>query len=90
MILMVLGNALLLSFIICCVVSAALQVMAWSRHAKGGVPITVKALWRPDGFFDEVGMHQIRIARRLLTIGILAYIAYGSTIVIASVTRSIS
>jgi hypothetical protein len=71
------GNALVFSFIICCVVSAALQILAWSRHAREGVPVSLRALWRPEGYFDEIGLHQIRLARRLLTVGGCAYLAYG-------------
>ena len=86
---MIIGNTLLFSFIICCVVSAALQIVAWSRHAREGAPVTMKALWKPEGYFDEIGLHQIRIARRLLTVGILAYVAYGSTIVISGIASSL-
>jgi hypothetical protein len=82
-----LSNALVYSFIICCVVSAALQILAWSRHAKEGVPVTVRALWQPEGYFDEIGMHQIRLARRLLTVGGVAYLGYGAILLATNVTQ---
>ena len=78
-------NALLFSFVICCVVSAVLQVLAWARHAKAGIPVDIRALWKPEGYFDEVGLHQIRLARRLLTLGAMAYLAYGGLLVFTSV-----
>lgn len=75
------STALVFSFIICCVVSAALQIMAWSRHSLEGMPVTVRALWKPEGYFDEIGLHQIRLARRLLTVGGVAYLTYGGLII---------
>jgi hypothetical protein len=80
-----LANTLVFSFIVCCVVSAALQILAWSRHSKRGAPVTVRALWKPEGYFDEVGLHQIRLARRLLMVGGFAYLAYGALIVVMNV-----
>jgi hypothetical protein len=77
----ILATALLFSFIMCCVVSAALQVMAWSRHALEGVTVTVRALWKPEGYFDEVGLQQMRLARRLLAVGGWAYLTYGLILV---------
>jgi len=72
----VLASALVSSFVICCLVSAALQILAWWRHAREGVPVSIKALWKPEGYFDEVGIHQIRLARRLLNFGGWAYLGY--------------
>ena len=86
--LVIIGNGLIFSFIICCVVSAALQIVAWSRHAREGVPVSLRALWRPEGYFDEIGLHQIRIARKLLTVGVLAYLGYGAIIVATNVSRA--
>ncbi|MEX2583806.1 MAG: hypothetical protein WD766_11060 [Gemmatimonadota bacterium] len=83
-----LATALVYSFITCCVVSAALQVLAWSRHAKEGAPITVRALWQPEGYFDEIGLQQIRLARRLLTVGGLAYLAYGALMLTTNVAAA--
>jgi hypothetical protein len=88
MTLALLSNALVFSFIICCVVSAALQILAWSRHSKEGMPVTVRALWKPEGYFDEIGMHQIRLARRLLTVGAMAYLGYGLLLIIESVASA--
>lgn len=68
---------LLLTFVVCCVVSAALQILAWSRHAREGAPVSVRALWKPEGHFDEIGLRQIRIARRLLLLGGIAYLSFG-------------
>lgn len=79
------STTLLFSFIICCVVSAALQIFAWSRHALEGVPVSVRALWRPEGYFDEIGLHQMRLARRLLAFGGWAYLTYGLILVVSSV-----
>ena len=73
----ILLNALLFAFIICCVVSAALQVIAASRHTREGRAPSPVALWRPEGRFDEVGTLQIHIARRLLVTGIAAYLLFG-------------
>jgi len=87
MTLALLANALVFSFVICCIVSAALQIIAWWRHSKEGVPVTVRALWRPEGYFDEIGLHQIRLARRLLTIGGIAYLGYGVLLIVASISR---
>jgi hypothetical protein len=80
-----LSTALLFSFVICCVVSAALQIVAWSRHSLDGVPVSVRALWKPEGYFDQVGLHQIRTARRLLTVGGVAYLTYGFVLIASSV-----
>lgn len=71
-----LAAALLYAFILCCVLSAALQVLAWGRHAREGVRVSVKALWRPEGCFDAVGLRQVRLARRLLNLGVGAYLGF--------------
>jgi hypothetical protein len=73
----VLAVALLLSFFGCCVGSAVLQLIAWSRHARPGEGPTVRGLWRPEAFLDPVGARQMRLARRLLVVGGLAYLSYG-------------
>jgi hypothetical protein len=77
----IIATALLFSFIMCCVVSAALQVMAWSRHSLEGVSVSVRALWRPEGYFDTIGLQQMRLARRLLALGGWAYLTYGLILV---------
>lgn len=81
----ILSAALVFSFIICCVVSAALQIVAWSRHSLEGAPVSLRALWRPEGYFDEIGLHQIRLARLLLTIGGVAYLSYGVLMLVTMV-----
>ncbi|HET7275250.1 MAG TPA: hypothetical protein VFI91_08700 [Longimicrobiaceae bacterium] len=81
----IISTALLLSFVICCVVSALLQILAWSRHAREGAPVSLRALWKPEGHFDEVGLHQIRLARRMLTLGGVAYLSYGVILVVTSI-----
>ena len=85
MIVSVLASALVFSFVICCLVSAVLQILAWARHAREGVPVSLRALWRPEGYFDEIGLHQIQLARRLLTVGGIAYLSYGFLIVVTTV-----
>lgn len=80
-----LGNMLVFSFVICCILSAVLQILAWSRHAREGIPVNIRALWRPEGQFDEIGLHQIRLARRLLLVGGCAYLAYGGLLVAMTV-----
>jgi len=71
------GYLLFFSFIACCVTSALLQVIAWTRHKREGVPINPGALWKPEGFFDPVGLYQMKIARRALIIGAVMYLSYG-------------
>lgn len=88
MTLSILGNALVFSFMMCCLVSALLQIVAWTRHSLEGVPITVKALWAPERYFDDVGLRQIRLARRMLKIGGVAYLAYGALIIFSTVGGS--
>lgn len=81
-------SALLLSFVGCCIASAALQVVAWLRHARDGAPVSLRALWRPDDHFDEIGRRQIRAARRLLTVGAVAYLSYGFLLIVSSVVQA--
>lgn len=79
-----LGRMLLIAFVLCCALSAVLQLLAWTRHGRAGVPMSVRALWRPEGHFDEVGLRQIRRARRLLNVGIVAYVAFVALNVLAA------
>jgi hypothetical protein len=83
----VLGTALVLSFVLCCVVSGILQLFAWTRHARPGVPFSVRALTHPEEYFDGVGLRQILLARRMLTVGGVAYLSYGVLIVTSNVLR---
>lgn len=78
-----LGSALAFCFVTCCLVSAALQVLAWTRHGREGVPMSVRALWRPEGHFDEIGLRQVLLARRLLTIGGWAWLTYGLMLLVS-------
>lgn len=80
-----LGGALVFAFVVCCVASAVLQIIAWSRHARAGVPVSLRALWRPEGHFDEVGLRRIHLARRLLMAGGFAYLTYGALLLAATV-----
>ena len=83
----VVAHALVFSFVICCAVSAALQIVAWSRHSREGAPVTLKALWKPEGYFDEVGIHQILLARRLLNFGGWAYLVYVALFLVSGGAR---
>jgi hypothetical protein len=83
----VIAAALVFSFVFCCIVSGILQILAWSRHSLEGAPVSLRALWRPEGYFDGIGLRQIALARRLLTIGAVAYLSYGVLLVASSVMR---
>jgi hypothetical protein len=71
------GTLLFFSFIACCVASALLQILAWTRHKVDGAPVNPGALWKPEGFFDPVGLYQMKIAKRALLIGGVMYLSYG-------------
>ena len=79
-----LGTALLLSFVLCCATSGFLQVRAWGRHALPDVPVSLRALREPEQFFDAIGLRQMLLARRLLTIGGVAYVSYGILIIVGN------
>jgi hypothetical protein len=81
----IIAAALVFSFVFCCIVSGILQVIAWSRHSVEGAPVSLRALWRPEGYFDHIGLRQIALARRLLTIGAVAYLSYGVLLIASSV-----
>lgn len=72
-----LSAGLFLTFVACCVASAGLQIIAWSRHTLPGSSVSFRGLSDPERYFDRVGVYQIRLARRLLTIGGLAYLSTG-------------
>ncbi len=84
----VIGNALVSCFIICCLVSAVLQVLAWTRHALPGHSANLRAIWKPEQFFDEIGIRQMQLARKLLMLGTFAYLAFGGLLVAAGILRS--
>ncbi len=88
MLLPLLSTALFFAFILCCVVSAVLQILAWSRHSREGVAVSVRALWKPDGYFDEIGTRQVALARRLITVGGMAYLLFGALLVVARLTSA--
>jgi hypothetical protein len=77
------GTLLFFSFIACCVASALLQIRAWTRHKVDGAPVNPGALWKPEGFFDDIGLHQMRIAKRALLIGGVMYLSYGLLMLVA-------
>ena len=80
----VLASALLLSFILSCVFSGILQVLAWVKHSRPGVLPALRALWQPEGYLDHIGVRQMRIARALLILGIVAYLSYGLLVFVAA------
>lgn len=71
-----LASALLFSFITCCVVSGGLQILAWTRHAREDASVSLRALVDPAAYFDQVGLRQIHVAKRLITVGAVAYAGY--------------
>lgn len=84
----ILGSTLLLTFLACAVASGALQLLAWTRHAREGAPVRLGALWRPHGYFDEVGLRQMLLARTLMLVGIVAYLSYGVLLLLAQTFAS--
>lgn len=80
------GSLLFISFVACCVASFALQLLAWVRHVRPGAPVELRALWKPEGYFDGTGLFQMRLARSLLVVGAVAYLSYGLLILLASRT----
>ena len=72
------------SFVACCVASALLQLGAWTRHKKEGVPINPGAVWKPEGSFDDIGLFQMRLAKRVLIIGIVLWLSYGVLMIVTS------
>jgi len=78
----VLAYAFMLGFIICCLGSAILQIIAWFRQTPPGSKVRLRALWRPEtGPFNEIGLRQMQAARSLLIVGIVAYLFFGALIV---------
>lgn len=68
---------LVFTFIACCLASAALQIIAWTRHAREGARVSLGAMKHPEEHFDAVGVQQVRLARGLLTVGGVIYLSYG-------------
>jgi len=75
------------SFVACCVASALLQVIAWTRHKKEGVPVNPGAVWKPEGSSDAIGLFQMRLAKRALIIGGVLYLSYGLLMIVAGGLR---
>ena len=73
---------LFLAFVGCCVASALLQVIANLRHSRGG-SAGLGGMWKPEGKFDDIGVYQMRLARKLLLVGAVAYLSYGLVTMIA-------
>ncbi len=73
----VFSSGLVLTFVGCCLASAALQIMAWTRHSREGVKVSLGALKHPEEHFDPIGVQQIRLARALLTVGGVVYLTFG-------------
>jgi hypothetical protein len=65
--------------------STFLQLVAWTRHARPGAAVSPMAVWKPAGHFDEVGLRQMLLARRLLIIGLAGYLSVGVLAVVARV-----
>jgi hypothetical protein len=72
------------SFVACCVASALLQVIAWTRHKKAGAAVNLGAVWKPEGSFDAIGLYQMRLAKRALVIGGVLYLSYIVLLIVAS------
>jgi hypothetical protein len=81
----VLAGALVFAFVLCCVVSGLLQVIAWSRHARRDAAVSFRAMLHPERYFDAVGQRQIVLARSMLVVGGVAYLSYGVLVVALSV-----
>ena len=68
-------SAMLLAFYGCFVASAVLQFLAW-RHVRSDRGPTVVGVWKPDDYFDEVGLRQMKLARWLLITGGVMFLSY--------------
>jgi hypothetical protein len=68
--------SMLLGFFACCVASALLQLLAW-RHVRPGQGPTVVGVWKPENYFDDVGLRQMKLARWLLILGGVLFVSYG-------------
>jgi len=67
--------ALLLAFYGCFIASAVLQFLAW-RHVRADKGPTVRGVWKPDNYFDDIGLRQMRLARWLLIVGGVLFLSY--------------
>lgn len=71
----VVAASLLLGFFACCVASALLQMLAW-RHVRPGEGPTVVGVWKPENYFDPIGLRQMKLARWLLITGGVMFVSY--------------
>lgn len=71
------GAALMVAALGAATGSTFLQLVAWTKHARPGVAVNPLAVWKPAGYFDEVGLRQMLIARRLLVMGLAGYLSAG-------------
>lgn len=67
--------SLLLAFYGCFIASAVLQFLAW-RHVRPDRGPTVRGVWKPDDYFDEIGLRQMKLARWLLIAGGVLFVSY--------------
>jgi hypothetical protein len=67
--------SMLLGFFACCVASALLQLLAW-RHVRPGQGPTVVGVWKPEHYFDDIGLRQMKLARWLLILGGVLFVSY--------------
>lgn len=74
---MILLNALFFGFVVCCVTSAALQIIAWTRHTRQGATVSFRGLRHPEAYFTEPGQRMMHLALRLLNTGAVAYLLFG-------------
>ena len=81
--LQLLSVMLFMSFVACCMASALLQLIASLRHSSGK-GLGFMAMWRPEGKFDEIGVYQMRLAKRLMLVGAVAYLSYGVLMMVMS------
>jgi hypothetical protein len=79
-----LGTMLFVGFAVCCTASGLLQGVAWWRHRLEGQGVNPSALWKPEGYFDPIGLRQMRLARRLMLVGAVMYLSYGVLILVAT------
>lgn len=73
-----LSTGMLVTFVACCAASGMLQIVAWSRHVKEGVQASPRALLDPEPYFDAIGLRQILLSKRLLTLGGVSYLGFGA------------
>ncbi|HET6228872.1 MAG TPA: hypothetical protein VFE05_02270 [Longimicrobiaceae bacterium] len=74
----ILLSSLLLTSMGCAIGSALLQILAWTRHSRPGAQASVASVWKPrPEQFDDTGLRQMLLARRLIIVTMAAYLSYG-------------